>query len=321
MVAPGNLAGHLSRVNGTRFVRSVAALWPLLVLLLGLVGCRPRVTVYPVRGVVRELKADGTNVVIKHDEIPGYMAAMTMNFDAPAAAVLQGLKPQDVVTFQLHVSADDSWVDGFNVLSNAGPAAVTSSDPVVLNDPTAVSFFKAVPELKVGEVVPEYALNDYVFTNQFGKPIRLADYRGKVVAFTFLFTRCPLPDFCPRLSQRFRTAQRTLKERALPDLDWQLFSLSFDPLYDSTKVLESYGKRYDADFSRWTFATGAYEPIHQLGAHFGLYFGMNVTPDKLNHNMRTVVLDRNSRIQGVLVGNSWNSEELVNALIAAGSVK
>jgi len=290
-------------------------------MLLGLAGCRPRVTVYPVRGLVRELKADGTNVVIKHEEIPGYMTAMTMNFDAPAATVLQGLQPQDVVTFKLHVSADDSWVDGFNVLSNAGPAAVTTPDPVVLNDPTAVSFFKAVPELKVGEVLPDYALNDYAFTNQSGKLIRLADYRGKVLAFTFIFTRCPLPDFCPRLSQRFRSAQKTLKERALPNLDWQLLSLSFDPLYDSPKVLESYAKRFDGDFSRWTFTTGAYEPIHQLGALFGLYFGMNVTPDKLNHNLRTVVLDRNSRIHEVFVGNSWTSEELVNSIVAAGQVK
>ena len=278
-------------------------------------GCRPKETVYPVHGTVLELKPDGTNVVIAHDSIAGYMDAMTMNFDTPSAAVLRGLKTNDVVNFRLHVTSDDSWVDGFAVLSNAGPAVVFGKEPVpvVLNDPTSVSFFKNVLELKEGDAVP-----DYEFTNHLGKIIHLADYRGRVLALDFIFTRCPLPDFCPRISTRFRSAQNTLKERPDAPKDWHFLSLSFDPLFDTPRVLGEYGKRYEADPTHWSFATGAYEQLQPLGAHFGLYFAMNVTPDKMNHNLRTVVLDGQGRVAKILAGNLWSSEELVAAVVAAG---
>lgn len=287
-------------------------------------GCQPRkpappaappaadVTVYTVGGIVRELKPDGTNIVIKHDAIPGYMDAMTMNFDATNASVLHGLKPNDVVTFRFHVMAEDSWVDGFQVLSNAGPAAVAPAE-VVLNDPTAVSFFKVVPELAVGDELPNYTL-----TNQLGKTIQLSDYRGKILAFTFIFTRCPMPDFCPRITARFRSAQNTLKETKEAPPDWQLLSLSMDPLYDTPRVLKEYGRLHDADPARWTYATGAYDQLQPLGAHLGLEFAMNVTPDKLNHKLRTAVIDRAGRVRKILIGNEWTSAELVQAILDAG---
>ena len=283
-----------------------------------LTGCRPREAVYSVQGTIRELKPDGTNVVIAHDKIAGYMDAMTMNFDTLSAATLLGLKTNDVVKFSLHVTTEDSWADGFTVLSNTGPAQVSTAEPepVVLNDPSAVGFFKNVPELKEGDLVP-----DYQFTNQLGKTIQLADFRGQVLVFDFIFTRCPLPDFCPRLSIRFRGAQNLLKERPNSPPDWQFLSLSFDPLYDTPRVLGEYGKRYSADPARWTFATGAYEQLQPLGAHFGLYFAMNVTPDKMNHNLRTVVVDGAGRVTKIFVGNLWSSEELAEAVIAAGGAK
>lgn len=301
-------------------ISAKAALLATTLLALLASGCQPRpgsnpaanTTVYTVGGIIRELKPDGTNVVIKHDPIPGYMEAMTMNFDATNATVLRGLKRDDVVRFQFHVTADDSWVDGFQVLSNAEPAAVTPGE-VVLNDPTAVSFFKDVPELTVGDELPNYTL-----TNQLGKVLNLTDYRGRVLAFTFIFTRCPMPDFCPRMTARFRSAQNTLKE--LKDApDWQLLSLSIDPLYDKPRVLKEYGRLHDADPARWTLATGAYEQLQPLGTHFGLTFAMNVTPDKLPHNLRTVVIDRSGKVHRILIGNDWNSDELVKAILDAGA--
>lgn len=291
--------------------------WVAALALLGLlvVACRPKVAQYTVTGIIRELKPDGTNVVIKHDAIPGYMEAMTMNFDAATPGVLRGLALHDAVRFRLHVTEDDSWVDGFQVLSNAGPASIAPAE-VVLNDPTAVSFFRVVPELKEGDVVPDYA-----FTNQLGKSFHLSDYRGRVLAFCFIFTRCPLPDFCPRISARFRSAQNALKERADAPPDWQLLSLSIDPLYDSPAVLSRYAQGQQADPARWTFGTGAYDQLQPLGSHFGLEFAMNVTPDRLSHKLRTVVLDRAGRVRKVLIGNEWNTDALVQAIVDAGAVK
>ena len=290
-----------------------------LILAVGmLVGCRRQEAVYPVHGIVRELKLDGTNVVIAHEKIAEYMDAMTMNFDAQTPATLKGLKTNDVVNFRLHVTLDDSWVDGFTVLSNAGPARVaeTAAPVVVLNDPTAIGFFKNVPELKEGDLVPDYEL-----TNHLGKVIHLAEYRGRVLAFNFIFIRCPLPDFCPRLSIRFRDAQNLLNESPDAPKDWQFLTISFDPLYDSPKALGDYGRRYRADPTHWSFATGSYEQLQPLGAQFGLFFSMNVTPDKMNHNLRTVVLDADGRVTKIFTGNTWSAQELVDAVRAAAPRK
>ena len=303
----------------------------LLAAILGLAGCRRpadegtgsntapvspgAITNYLVTGLIRELRPDGTNVVIKHDEIPGFMGAMTMNFDVTNALILQGLKTNDLVKFQYHVTGEDSWADGFQVVGNAGPVAVPETE-VVLNDPSAVSFFKAVPTLAVGDELP-----NYVLTNQLGKAFQLSDYRGKVLALNFLFTRCPMPEFCPRFATRFRSIQNTLLERKDAPTDWRLLTVTIDPLYDTPRVLRAYARRYDADFTRWTFATGPYEQIEPLGAHFGVEFAIKVTPDRLTHKGRAVVIDRRGRVHAIFTGNEWTSDEVVQAILEAAAKK
>jgi len=198
------------------------------------------------------------------------------------------------------------------VLSNAGPVQVPAEE-VVLNDPTAVTFFKEVPVLKEGDELPNYLL-----TNHVGRVLNLTDYRGKVLAFNFIFTRCPMPDFCPRLTARFRSAQLSLKQHPDAPKDWQLLSITIDPVYDTPKVLSEYGRRHEADPARWTFATGSYEQLLPLGSHFGQWFAIKVTPDQLSHNLRTVVIDPAGKVRRVFEGNEWASEELVKAIIDAG---
>lgn len=282
-----------------------------VVALLGGAGCGPRATTYDVRGEVRELKPEERSVVVRHDEIPGYMAAMTMPFDVKDTNALRGIRPGDVVTFRLHVEEKDSWADSFQVLSNAGPASATPR----LNDPTAVSFYKEVPELNVGDVLPDYTL-----TNQLGRTIHLADFRGQALAMTFIFTRCPLPDFCPRMTERFAEVTQRLKEKRDAPRNWRLLSVSFDPLFDTPETLRKYGERWKYDSSVWSLATGAYEQIQPLGSHFGLYFSREVTPDNMNHNLRTVVIDTRGRVKAIFIGNAWSADELAEALVqAAGS--
>ncbi|MFM7100442.1 MAG: SCO family protein [Verrucomicrobiota bacterium] len=286
-------------------------LFASLLALLGAAGCGSRTTVYDVRGEVREIQPAERTVVVRHDEIPGYMAAMTMPFDVRDTNVLRGIQPGDVVAFRLHVQEKDSWADSFQVQSNAGPAAATPR----LNDPSAVSFYKDVPELNPGDLLPDYTLTD-----QLGRTVRLSEFRGQALAMTFIFTRCPLPDFCPRLTERFTEVAQRLKEKRDAPRNWRLLSVSFDPLHDTPETLRKYGERWKYDPSVWTLATGSFEQIQPLGSHFGLYFAREVTPDNMNHNLRTVVIDPRGRLKAVFIGNSWSAEELAEALVqAAGS--
>lgn len=282
----------------------------LLVILGAGAGCeRSGVRSFDVRGVVKEVRATNAEVVIRHEEIPGYMAAMTMPFDVKDASLLDSLKTGDVVRFRLHVEPKDSWADSFVVLSNAGPASVAPEPAPVLNDPTAVSFYKDVPELKVGDTVP-----DYVFTNHLGARVRLEEFRGRVLVFNFFFTRCPLPDFCPRETDNLAATMRRLKAEPASGTNWHFLSLSFEPEIDTPGVLERYARNHGYDPAWWTFATGSYDQLQPLGSHFGLYFARQVTPDNQNHNLRTVVLDPKGRVSEIIIGNRWTPTQLVEAI-------
>jgi len=286
-------------------------------------GCGSNTKTYDVSGIVREVRENEGEVVIRHDEIPGYMMAMTMPFDVKDRTLLKGLKVGDVVRFKLLVEPKDSWAEGFQVLSNvpptdvvANPGAATTvpeagepGESTELNDPNGVSFYKDVPELNVGDLLPDYAL-----TNQFGKRIRIADYRGGVLVLNFIFTRCPIPDFCPRASDNMGATMRLLKSRAAVPGNWKFLSVSFDPTYDTPKVLESYGKRFQYDPEKWSFAIGAFDQVQPLGSHFGLYFSRNVTPDNMNHNLRTVVIDPQGKVSEILVGKDWTPVQLADAV-------
>lgn len=274
--------------------------------------------VYGVTGTIIEIEREKRTIVIRHDEIPGYMVAMKMPFEARDAAVFEGLEPGQDVRFKLHVLPKDSWVDSFEVLREASEATETAEKEAgpVLDDPRTVSTYKAVPELAPGDILPSYTL-----TNQLGQVVQTSDYEGKVLALTFIFTRCPLPNFCPRMSDRFAEAQALLKEAADGLTNWHLLSVSFDPTFDTPRVLLGYGRRYQNDPERWSLAVGAYEQIQPLGSHFGLYFSRDVTPANLNHNLRTVVIDPKGRVHSIFIGNEWTAEELVAAMREAGTPK
>ncbi|MSU36258.1 MAG: hypothetical protein EXS36_14410 [Pedosphaera sp.] len=265
------------------------------------------VTNYPVRGIVRELPADGKKVIIKHEDVPGYMPAMTMPFPVRDPAHLQGVKIGDTVRFRLRVTSTDGWIDEIHV---EPPDASSKPDA---NPLTAVNVLPNVPELKPGDPLP-----DYVFTNQLGQPFHLHDFKGQALAITFIFTRCPFPDFCPRMTDRFRGTYKLLKEGGTPD-NWKLLSLSFDPQFDTPQVLKEYAEIQNIDLGRWWLASGSFEQIDPLAGHFGLYFGRNLPPAAQNHVLRTVVIDARSRVQRIFIGNEWTSLELAGELRKAAS--
>lgn len=155
-------------------------------------------------------------------------------------------------------------------------------------------------ELAIGDKVPDCELTD-----ANGKPLNISSFRGRALAVTFIFTRCPLPDFCPRLTSHFKAAQQELAKTGKDD--WQLLSLSFDPEHDSPQQLTQYAKAQGADATHWTFATG--NGVREFGASAGLEV---TTKDGLiNHNLRTLVVDAAGRVQCIFKGSDWTAQDLV----------
>ncbi|MBK9137983.1 MAG: SCO family protein [Verrucomicrobia bacterium] len=279
-------------------------------------GCRTRntgpsqaadaVRVFEVKGVVRELPG-GDTVRIRHEEIPGYMAAMTMPFTVKDPAELAGIQVGDTVTFRMTVTPDDGWIDQIRVLERARPEDVR---PQI----EGVRITRLVEELKVGDPLPNYQ-----FTNELRQPVNLADFRGQALGLTFIYTRCPYPTFCPRQSQQFAEACARLK--AMPDApeNWHLLSLSFDPAYDTPSVLRAYGQRHNYDPRRWNFLTGAMIDIDAITEQFGTIFARD--GEGWSHNVRTVVIDAAGRVQRIFVGVEWTTDEFVAEMIKAARVQ
>lgn len=260
--------------------------WLLLPLLLAAAACQrntpspvspaaPSVE-YSARGVIRELPATGARIVVEHDAIPGYMPKMTMPLEVRDTNELRHLRTGDTITFQLAVTADTHWI---HTLRKADPTATTSLAPAPPAAPAIAPPSRA--ELR--------------FTNELGRAVTLEQFRGKALAITFIFTRCPIPDYCPRLSQNFSEALPKLAaDRTLPT-NWHFLSFTIDPEFDTPAVLRAYGQRLAYDPAHWSFLTGAREQISDFAASFGLTLQRNGA--QIDHNFRTIIVDPAGEVQ------------------------
>jgi len=264
--------------------------------------------VYYVRGVVKGLELEEGTVMIDHEEIPGYMEAMTMPFTVADTNEFAGITTNDQVQFRLVVEPLKSWIDQVQKTGTAQS----------LTNQTRPKFrlVREVEPLSEGDLLPNYP-----FTNSFGKAFQTDDFRGQVLAFTLIFTRCPLPDFCPRMGRNFEAVYRTLLQDSSGFTNWHLLSLSFDPEFDTPAVLNAYARQFQRDPARWTFATGALIELDDITERFGMYFARESTGVTFNHNLRTVVIDPYGRVHRVFIGNTWKPEELVAAMREAARAK
>ncbi len=263
--------------------------------------------VFQVKGVVKELKSDGKTVVIKHEEVPNYMPAMTMPFEVKNTNELRGLQPGDAVTFRMTVSDADAWIDHITTMTVPKPA----------EQPSRPSFRRVrdVDSLKVGDMLPEYH-----FTNELGQAVSTSQFKGQALVFTFFFTRCPYPTFCPFLSIHFAEAQKKLLALPQGPTNWHFLSISFDTDFDSPTVLKSYAERYDYNPAHWSFVTGEWIDITAIAEQVGEYFGHDESGG-VTHNLRTVVVDAQGRIQKIISDNKWTNDELVAEIVKAAAVK
>jgi protein SCO1/2 len=267
---------------------------------------QPRV--FQAQGVVKELESDGKTVVIQHHSIPGYMMAMTMPFVDKNPSELAGLRPGDSITFRVNVTKTDGWIDH---VAKTGVVQVIqggSADPVI-------QVVRDVPPLDVGDELPEYHL-----TNELGQAVSTTQFHGQALAFTFFFTRCPYPNFCPYVSNGFEEAQKKLAAMTNGPANWHLLSISFDPQYDTPAALKAYASLRDCDPARWDFVTGDLTDLTAFGSQFGEYFGHDPAGG-FNHNLRTVIVDAKGRIQRIIQGNTWTSDELVAEILKAAAAK
>jgi protein SCO1 len=274
-----------------------------------LIGCQPTTTppdataaaptAYAVTGLVHRLQPDARTVIIQHDAIPDYMQAMTMPFVARDPRQLRGLTPGDQITFRLLVTETDAWID--QVRKTGRREELTSPAPDDL--------LNLVDELDTGDLLPDVSL-----VNDHGQSFQLSDLRGRVVGLTFLFTRCPLPTYCPLLSRHFAAAHKELLASD-PATPWHLLTVSFDPDFDSPRVLGMYARQYRTDTNHWTFATGEREAIEQFGQKVGLMLVRE--PGTISHNLRTLVVTPSGHIQHVFRDNDWEPSGLVAQMRAA----
>jgi protein SCO1/2 len=269
-------------------------------------GCGPRRSAnekqYPLKGKVISVDKTDRTATIAHEEVPGYMPAMTMPFKIKNNADLEMLKAGDQVTGTLVVDDLTSWLEIISIVEG-GPAAQTGDVP---------------GEPKPGTEVPDFGL-----INQDGQRIRLSQYRGKALALTFIYTRCPQPDQCTLMSDNFAAVDEGLQKQPETYDKTHLLSITFDPDYDTPKVMRSYGashtKRYaDESFRHWEFATGTKDEVKGIAQFFGLryYHDTASGKDEVIHSLRTAVIGPDGKVVKLYRGNEWKPEEIVKELQA-----
>jgi protein SCO1/2 len=250
---------------------------------------------YPVAGMVLKVEKGEKLMVVSHGEIKGYMPAMTMPFRVREAGVLDALEPGMKVEFTLVVNRDESWAEKVRLAGGATIERDPHAPPVAvpkLVDSTAVA---------LGDKVPEFEMTD-----QQKRTVRLSDFAGKVVAVTFIYTRCPLPDFCPRLSANFQRLQARFPEHI--GRDFFLLSVTLDPQYDRPEVLAEYGRGFKADPEGWRLLTGSLADVKRVGGLFGVEFWEENS--QITHNVRTAIIDRQGRLAANLKSNDFTAQQI-----------
>jgi protein SCO1/2 len=239
---------------------------------------------YSVDGIVVAVDAAAQTMLVSHREIAHYMPAMLMPFRAGNAVELVALHPGARIAFELAVTK------GRSVARNIRPTGAPD-----------VALPAASTRLAIGSALPEFQLTD-----QQGRTVRAADLLGKVVAIDFIYTRCPLPDVCPRLSANFAMLQRHFSEHARESL--LLLSVTVDPDFDTPTVLGEYARRWAAG-SGWRFLTGDVAP---LAAALGEIYWAG--EGSIGHNSTTSIIGRDGRLAAQVEGSNYRPDQLVHLI-------
>lgn len=261
--------------------------------------------VFAVKGIVREVNSGERTVIISNEAISNYMEAMTMPFRVLNTNELNGLHPGDKVSFKLYVTGTDSWADQ---ITRIGTAPVNESKSA----PTGTA------PVKLSSVHGRNPLWYYKFTNELGQAVSLSDFHGQALAITFFYTRCPVPNYCPRLSRNFEEASQKLDFMANAPTNWHFLSISFDPRFDTPAVLKAYGDSYEYDPKHWSFLTGPPDKIAELARLSGVTYRSD--NGLINHNFRTLIVNAEGHLQTVFPISGDFSDSIVAEILKAAAV-
>ena len=265
---------------------------------------------FHLRGKIVSTQVLTGSISVDSGAIPGYMDAMTMSYKLVQPETLSELHPGDLITARVLVEYDSAGalppkLDQIVVVGQARP----DYKPTVQYH---------VPQ--AGDAVPNFAL-----LNQSGKTIHLAQFRGRVVLMTFIYTRCPLADFCPRMSSNFAEIDKALAaDKSMYDRT-HLLSVSFDPKYDTPQVLRSYGgahtgKFTEEDFKHWDFAAPALEELPKVEQYFDVGLtGDSSDPGSIQHSLSTVLIGKDGKVLAWYPTNDWKTGDVLSAVKSAAA--
>jgi protein SCO1/2 len=251
---------------------------------------------YKLQGQILTVAPDHKEASIKHEDIPGFMSAMTMPYDVKDPKEYEPLKPGDLVNAKLVVTDNAAYLEDVTKVGEApleglvSPAAATAGFELT----------------RVGAPVP-----GQTFIDQDGKTVSLESFRGSAVIVTFMYTSCPMPTFCPLMDKNFAVMQGKLKENGNL-LRAHLLSVSFDPQVDTPPVLKAHAAKLGADPSLWSFVTGDRDEIDKWASGFGVSISRAMNdPRDITHNLRTAIIDRQGNLVQVYNGNEWTPDQVL----------
>ena len=259
-----------------------------------------RVEHYNTRGVVRGFSPDRSAIEIQHENIPGFMPSMTMPFVARDGKEIADLKTGDSISFRMTVTQKDFWIDNVKKIRRED---VNVAEP----KPTSAVSTEGGARLREGDEMPLFSL-----TNQNGERISLDTFRGQPFVLTFVFTRCPVPNFCPRMSNNFEELQTAIKGGSGTLATTRLLSITLDPHYDTPKVLSDYAEYHRADARIWAFATGDEKEINSITRAFSVY--RQNEGGTISHGLATALIDKNGKIAKLWRGNAWTPAEVIEEI-------
>jgi len=257
---------------------------------------------YDTRGVVRGFSPDRSTIEIQHENIPDFMPSMTMPFVTRDPKQIAELRTGDAISFRMAVTKKDFWVENVKKIRR---------EDVNVAEPKRTSPVSADRDARLteGDKMPPFTL-----TNQNGERISLDTFHGNSLVLTFVFTRCPVPNFCPRMSNNFGELQETIKSSTGTLANARLLSVTLDPAYDTPKILNDYAAFHHADSKIWSFATGDEKEIDSLTRAFSVY--RQNEAGTISHGLATALINKEGRIDKIWRGNAWTPAEIIKEIQA-----
>jgi len=262
---------------------------------------------YRLIGVVRQVDPKTGIVTIRHEDVPGFMKAMTMPFAIKNRESLEDVREGDEVEGTLKVEYDGKEVKDYELIDLVVSKPALAPAVSLSFGPNGPELKPAIKRLEPGDLVP-----DFTMTTQDGKTLKLSDLRGKIVGLTFIFTRCPLPDFCPRMDRKFAEAAGRIGTETKRASRIRLISVSFDPEHDTPDVLAKHAAIQGAKPPLWTFAVATHPELGKVAPSLGLMYGPQA--NEIIHNLVIAVIDADGKLIRVETGNAAKTWDIADFL-------